>query len=73
MNINVIICRIKSELNLKTDKELARLFNIAPHTLSYYKTSNNVPYAKIIKLSQMNGLDLNYIFLGYKKIVGRRL
>lgn len=64
-NVDDIVSRLKSALNLSSDVELARVLNIKPGVLNNWKTRNSIgdPTA-VINLCFLNHLDLNAIFLG---------
>lgn len=62
-----IIDRLKEELSINTDKNLCKLIDIKPNTLSTWKKRDSLDFNKIIALCESKNLDLNYIFFDEKK------
>lgn len=61
-NANLIIQRIKQNLNIKNDKELSLMLDIKPNTLSTWRKRDTLDFNKIISFCEINDLDLNEIF-----------
>jgi uncharacterized protein YjcR len=59
---NNLIERLKSELNIKKDKDLCELLDIKHNTLSTWKKRDTLDFNKIINLCEKHNLGLNYIF-----------
>lgn len=63
-----IIDRLKEELSINTDKNLCKLIDIKPNTLSTWKKRDSLDFNKVIELCEKRNLDLNYIFFDEKDI-----
>lgn len=61
-----IIDRLKEELSINTDKNLCKLIDIKPNTLSTWKKRDSLDFNKVIALCESKNLDLNYIFFNEK-------
>ena len=59
-----ILNRIKNLVHLKSDKQLAKAFDISTTRLSNWKSRGSLDYKVIVKFCEINDLDLNYVFLG---------
>ncbi len=64
---NNIIDRLKSELDIKTDKELCSLLGIKSNTLSTWKKRDTMDFNKVLRVCDENNLDLNLIFFNEEK------
>ena len=62
--ISQILDRIIKLKGLKNDKELAKLFSVAPNTISSWRSRGSIPYEKIIAFCVQEGFSLDYVFPG---------
>ncbi len=63
-NISDIIKRIKSEMGLKTDSEVANLLGMQRTTLAERKRQNSVPYKEIVMFSDKENFNLSWLLYG---------
>lgn len=59
---SVIIKKLKSSLNIKTDLELAQILDVKPNTISSWKKRNSLQFETIIGLCKEHKIDLNELF-----------
>ena len=62
MNKSLILSKLKSHLGFKYDSELADFLDIAPNTLSTWKSRNTLDYDKIIEKCEF--IDANWLITG---------
>lgn len=61
-DISLIISRIKSYLNIKTDSDLAHFLGIKQPTISSWRSRNTLDYDLII--TKCNKIDANWLITG---------
>ena len=59
---SIIIKKLKSFLNIKTDLELAEILDVKPNTISSWKKRNSLQFETIIGLCKEHKIDLNELF-----------
>ncbi len=59
-----ILNRLSSELNVRTDTELAHALGISKTTVSAWRKRNSIPYEHIVYLAMCGKIDLSYVLLG---------
>lgn len=69
-NATIFLERLKSELHIQRDLELASYLGVKHNTISGWKSRNSVDYDLI--LSKCDNLDWNYLLLGQSNIVSNR-
>lgn len=57
-----VLTKLKVMLGVKSAKELARIFNLKPNTISSWKKRNTMSYSKIIEVCYQNQINLNELF-----------
>ncbi|QKF64582.1 S24 family peptidase [Campylobacter corcagiensis] len=62
-NINDILNRLYHKLNIKSDAEFCRKYNIKQNTLSTWKARNSIPYELLLSISKEENIPVDYIFL----------
>jgi hypothetical protein len=66
-----VLSRIKDELGLDTDLELAEVMGVGIRRIHNWKHRNTVPTEEIVAVCGKEGLDLQYILTGQKIGLGR--
>ncbi|MEQ8578189.1 MAG: S24 family peptidase [Balneola sp.] len=64
LNAKNILRRLKTELNLSTDTQLADLLGKVPSTLSTWKKRNSLDYELVLALCEKYGMNYSWIFHG---------
>ena len=59
--------RLKFELNLSTDKEIAELLGLSKSAFAERKKRNSFPEKELLLLAGQEGLDAEYILTGYSE------
>lgn len=59
-----VILRLKKELNVTKDADLARALGAKPETFTVWKTRNFLPIELIVDICNRNNLSINYILFG---------
>ncbi|MBX6962563.1 hypothetical protein EX229_22820, partial [Providencia rettgeri] len=62
--IEIIIDRLKSVLNVTTDAALCRALDVSPQTLSSWKLRDSIPYAICVDISIKQNVSLDWLLLG---------
>jgi len=66
-NLEDILNRLKNELNIKNDSDLAKILDLSGGVISNWKARNKIPYNEIFTICENENLDINYIFYNIKK------
>lgn len=66
INTKEVLSRIKEELGIQTDAELAEAMSVSIRRIHNWKQRNTVPTEAIVALCGSDGLDLEYILTGAK-------
>lgn len=66
-----VLSRIKDELGLDTDLELAEVMGVGIRRIHNWKHRNTVPTEEIVGICGKEGLDLQYVLTGQKIGLGR--
>jgi DNA-directed RNA polymerase specialized sigma subunit len=66
-NLEDILNRLKKELEIKNDSELAKILDLSGGVISNWKARNKIPYSEIFSICENNNLDINYIFYNIKE------
>lgn len=64
INFNDIVARLKNSLQIKDDKDLAKLLNMTPATFHGRKKAGSIPYDAIFSLANMENIDYNWLLTG---------
>lgn len=64
LSTRTVLSRIKGELGLDTDQELADVMGISVRRIHNWKLRNTVPTEEIVAICGKEGLDLQYILTG---------
>ncbi|MGB4600150.1 MAG: S24 family peptidase [Trichlorobacter sp.] len=67
-----VLSRIKRELGLDTDLELAEMMGVGVRRIHNWKNRNTVPTEEIVAICGKEGLDLQYILTGHRIGIGLR-
>lgn len=67
LSVELIIERMKNEVGLKNNKDLAELLRVPASTLSNWKTKNSMPLEVIAEFAQKNNSDLNWLVFDQEK------
>lgn len=59
-----ILERLKIQLNIETDTDLADILGVKQNTISTWKARDSIDFEKIISICDKKSIDLNYVFLG---------
>ena len=59
-----IILRMKTALSLKSDRQLAHFLEIAPQSVSTWRSRNTTPYALCDQVSQKVGVSIDWLLTG---------
>ncbi|MBO8183309.1 MAG: helix-turn-helix domain-containing protein [Archaeoglobus sp.] len=59
-----ILNRLKIVLDIRKDKNLAKLLGVKPSTLSTWKARNTLDYELLINICVMRNINLNWLFTG---------
>ncbi|MCF7971149.1 MAG: helix-turn-helix domain containing protein [Methylococcaceae bacterium] len=59
-----VMQKLKSALQLRTDKELAEKLGLSVTAYANLKKRKALPYEKVIELALAHGISLDYLFLG---------
>jgi CI repressor-like protein/peptidase S24-like protein len=73
INTKDALGRIKEELGIQTDAELAEAMSVNIRRIHNWKQRNTVPTEAIVALCGSEGLDLEYILIGKKSNLARSL
>jgi DNA-binding transcriptional regulator YiaG len=71
INTKDTLSRIKEELGIQTDVELAETMGVGIRRIHNWKQRNTVPTEAIVAICGSEGLDLEYILTGNKAHMGR--
>jgi len=71
LNTRDALSRIKEELGIQTDIELADVMGVGIRRIHNWKQRNTVPTESIVAICGAEGLDLEYILTGKKNVPGR--
>ncbi|QOX78122.1 LexA family transcriptional regulator [Trichlorobacter lovleyi] len=71
LNTRDVLSRIKDELGLDTDLELADVMGVGIRRIHNWKHRNTVPTEEIVAVCGKEGLDLQYVLTGQKIGLGR--
>lgn len=67
LDVNSILERLKFELILKTNSDLARVMNIPISTVNSWKHRNSIDIKTVINFCNEKSLDPNWILFGYDR------
>lgn len=62
IEINEVLSKLKKELNISRDIDLAGFLEVKPSTLSTWKKRNSIDYRRLISKCLSNGIELNKLF-----------
>jgi len=62
-----IISRIKEFASLENDLEVAKLLDLKPNTFSERKKKGSIPFKQLVKYSEENKIDLDWLLNGKRK------
>ncbi len=68
-NVNEVISRLKSELNVDSDASLCRVINIGATVLANWRKREQISSSSLITICEDHRLDLNWILTGHKSNV----
>lgn len=71
INTKDTLSRIKEELGIQTDVELAEAMDVGIRRIHNWKQRNTIPTESIVAICGSEGLDLEYILTGNKAHTGR--
>jgi Bacteriophage CI repressor helix-turn-helix domain/Peptidase S24-like len=71
INTKDTLSRIKEELGIQTDVELAEAMGVGIRRIHNWKQRNTIPTEAIVAICGSEGLDLEYILTGNKAQMGR--
>jgi phage repressor protein C with HTH and peptisase S24 domain len=71
INTKDTLGRIKEEMGIRTDIELAEAMNVGIRRIHNWKQRNTIPTESIVAICGSEGLDLEYILTGHKAHAGR--
>lgn len=66
INMDNVISRLKQDLGMQSDAELAKAIDVLPKMISVWKIRNTIPSEIIAKFCLEKKLDLQYILTGQK-------
>ncbi|GJL84149.1 MAG: hypothetical protein DHS20C01_37830 [marine bacterium B5-7] len=64
LNLESVLQRLKSALNLKTFADLANELGMQTNTLHNRRSKGSIPYGPIIRVSKSHNLTLDWVFFG---------
>lgn len=62
--INDILDRLYDKLGVSKDIDFCRKYNFKPNTVSTWRKRDSIPYDKIVEISQIANISLDYILNG---------
>jgi phage repressor protein C with HTH and peptisase S24 domain len=71
INTKDTLSRIKEELGIQTDVELAEAMSVGIRRIHNWKQRNTIPTESIVAICGSEGLDLEYILTGNRAHIGR--
>lgn len=69
--VDAILDRIKTLKGLKSDVELASIFDVARSTVSNWRQRGSIPYKEIVSLCEHENIDLADVFIGEETEIQR--
>ncbi len=68
LDTNIVLKRLKSHLNVKTDLQLSKILKVKPNTISSWKKRNSMQFESVIDVCEMHNIDLNELLYGVNKL-----
>ncbi|WP_256499777.1 helix-turn-helix domain-containing protein [Flavobacterium sp. HSC-61S13] len=68
LDTNIILKRLKSLLNVKTDLQLSKILKVKPNTISSWKKRNSMQFESVIDVCEVHHIDLNDLLYGVNKL-----
>ncbi|WP_430615272.1 helix-turn-helix domain-containing protein [Flavobacterium sp. JP2137] len=68
LDTNIILKRLKSLLNVKTDLQLSKILKVKPNTISSWKKRNSMQFESVVDVCEIHNIDLNELLYGINKL-----
>ncbi|WP_255555079.1 helix-turn-helix domain-containing protein [Flavobacterium sp. NKUCC04_CG] len=68
LDTNIILKRLKTHLNVKTDLQLSKILKVKPNTISSWKKRNSMQFDSVIDVCETHHIDLNELLYGVNKL-----